>query len=482
MTNFTPTPEQQAIIDFARERTENLAVVARAGAAKTSTLVLVAEALPDTPILCLAFNKSIATEMQERLPSNCESKTLHGLGYAAWSGFVRKKFKVDSRKCYGLLREEIAKLEAEDRDEAFEHLAETLDIVTKSKQAGWLPESFRGHWKPLIDDESFFASLPMEPTRLQCMLASAVAEASFKLALEGTIDFDDMIFCPAICQVSWPTKPLTLVDESQDLSPINHHILKKLVKRNRLIAVGDPCQAIYGFRGADTKSMPNLIRMFDMETLHLTVSFRCGSNITENAKWRAPDMRSPSWAEPGEVHRPLSWSPDEVLEGDAVVCRNNAPLFSLALKLIEHDKLPVIAGRDIGAPLVKLMRKLGKPSMLALAAIDAVNDWEKRELARARDGAGGAIRDKAEIVRIMCNRTKTLGDAIAYLEHLLNRDGRIQLMTGHKSKGLEFDRVWFLDQHLCNLDHEQDANIKYVIETRPKKFLAYVDSGSFTTV
>ena len=39
----------------------------------------------------------------------------------------------------------------------------------------------------------------------------------------------------------------------------------------------------------------------------------------------------------------------------------------------------------------------------------------------------------------MLERTKTLGDAIAYLEHLLARDGRIHLMTGHKAKGLEFD-------------------------------------------
>lgn len=477
MTNFTPTPEQQAIVAFAQGRTENLCVEARAGAAKTSTLVLLAEALPDTKILCLAFNKAIAEEMKSRLPSNCESKTLHGLGFGVWQKFIGKRCKVDGRKVYFLLSEEIKKLEdPEERDEAFELMAETLDILRTSKQVGWLPSSYRGHWKPLIDDEEFWLSLPMEPTGLQQVLVERVARLSFQAALEGEIDFDDMIFAPALCSVSWPSFPLTLVDEAQDLSPINHHCLKKLVRNKRLIAVGDPCQAIYGFRGADAQSMQNLSARFSMETLKLTVSFRCARLITENAQWRAPDMRAPDWAVEGTVVRHEVWSAEDLRPGDAIVCRNNAPLFSLAIRLIEREQLPRIAGRDIGAPLVKIMKKLGKPQMLAPAAVDALEVWQAKELKRARDGAQGAIRDKAQVIRIMLARTKTLGDAIAYLQHLLERDGRIDLMTGHKSKGLEFDRVWFLDQHLCNLDHEQDANIKYVIETRAKSELHYISS------
>ena len=478
MPDFKPTPEQEAIIAFATQRTENLVVEARAGAAKTSTLVMLAEALPSTKILCLAFNKAIAEEMKKRLPSNCDSKTLHGLGFGVWQKFTGKRNKVDGRKDYFLLSALIKSIEdQEERTEAFELMSETLDILRTAKQLGWLPERFKGHWKPLIDDETFFESLPMEPTAMQIELVRKVAEQSFRASLEGEIDFDDMIFCPAMCQVNWPVYPLTLVDESQDLSAINHHCLKKLVRRNRIIAVGDPCQAIYGFRGADTDSMNNLRRKFECEVLYLTVSFRCARKITENAQWRAPDMRAPEWAAEGLVTRKETWSASDLRPGDAVVCRNNAPLFSLAIKLIERDQLPRIAGRDIGAPLVKLMKKLGKPQMLAPAALDALESWQDKELKRARDGARGAIRDKAEVIRVMLSRTKTLGDAIAYLEHLLNREGRIDLMTGHKSKGLEFDRVWFLDQHWCNLEHEQDANIKYVIETRAKSELHYIQTA-----
>ena len=77
MSDFTPTSEQIAAVNAAKDSTANLAIIARAGAAKTSTLVLIGEALPQTDILCLAFNKAIAEEMTERLPPNCESKTLH---------------------------------------------------------------------------------------------------------------------------------------------------------------------------------------------------------------------------------------------------------------------------------------------------------------------------------------------------------------------------------------------------------------------
>lgn len=479
MSNFTPTPEQAAIIEAAKSTNDNLAVIARAGAAKTSTLVMLAEALPSTSILCLAFNKKIAEEMTARLPSNCEAKTLHGLGYKAWQSFIRKSCKVNDKKVFFSLKEKIDGLTGDDKTAAYAMMSETLDFIKKAKSCGWLPENNLGHWKPLLTDEQFFASLPMEPTALQISLIKAVCNDSWKRALNGEIDFDDMIFCPAICSVSWPTPPLTLIDEAQDLSPINHHILKKIVKNRRIIAVGDPLQAIYGFRGADAQSMPKMVDMFSMKELRLTISFRCARKITENARWLAKDMRFPDWAVEGEVHRPERWSGDQIKSGDAIICRNNAPLFSMAIKMIEVGQLPELSGRDLAGPLKKIMTGLGKPNFLQIQALHALSEWRDNEKKRAREGAVGGIEDRYDCLRVIIEKTKTLGDAIAYLEHLLTREGRVYLMTGHKSKGLEFDRVWFLDPQLCQITKDQDANIKYVIETRAKTFLSYVSKDTF---
>jgi superfamily I DNA/RNA helicase len=482
MTTFTPTPEQVAITDFAANSTDNLCVIARAGAAKTSTLILIAKALPQTRILSLAFNKKIATEMTERLPSNCEAKTLHGLGYGAWAGFIGRKMKISDKKVYYLLRAAIDALEPTEKSEAYESMADILKMVSAGKASGYLPDSFKGHWKPLIGTGDFFASLPTEPSFLEQALVERVSEESFRMALTGELDFDDMIFCPAICQVSWPSFPLTMIDEAQDLSPIDHHILKKMVKSRRIIAVGDPLQAIYGFRGALSDSLHQLQARFAMQTLPLTISFRCARAITKNVHYIAPDMQYPEWAAEGEVRRPKTWGPADLALGDAIICRNNAPLFSMAIRMIEADLLPEIAGKDLAGPILKIMKKLGKDQMPKLAALDALSAWKQTALRKARDGAKGQVHDYAECIRIMLDRTKTLGDASAYLTHLVNRDGRIYLMTGHKAKGLEFDRVFFLDQHMCRKDQEQDANIKYVIETRPKSLLTYVTSDTFVEV
>ena len=51
MPNFTPTPEQRAIVEAGVNLPDNLLVSALAGAAKTSTLELLAEAI-DKPCSC----------------------------------------------------------------------------------------------------------------------------------------------------------------------------------------------------------------------------------------------------------------------------------------------------------------------------------------------------------------------------------------------------------------------------------------------
>ena len=76
---FPPTDEQSAIILAGIESKDNLIVKALAGAAKTSTLVMLANQpkMMKHASLCLSFNKKIADEMRARLPSICVSMTLN---------------------------------------------------------------------------------------------------------------------------------------------------------------------------------------------------------------------------------------------------------------------------------------------------------------------------------------------------------------------------------------------------------------------
>src|SRR5678816_2391888 len=134
---LTPTPEQTAIIEAATTTSDNLLISALAGAAKTSTLVMIAQALPNTTMLCLAFNKRIATEMQERLPSNCKAQTLNSLGHQVWGAALGKRLVVDTKKNYNILKTLVDALPKNKKDEAWEEFATTLKAIEYGKAHGY---------------------------------------------------------------------------------------------------------------------------------------------------------------------------------------------------------------------------------------------------------------------------------------------------------------------------------------------------------
>ena len=100
----------------------------------------------------------------------------------------------------------------------------------------------------------------------------------------------------------------------------------------------------------------------------------------------------------------------------------------------------------------------------------------ENEMTKARNPQ--LIDDKADCFRIFADSSTTRGGAIAYAEHILSQAGPIQLMTGHKSKGLEFNNVIFLDEFLVG-EEDQDPNLRYVIITRAKEKLVYAESKNF---
>jgi superfamily I DNA/RNA helicase len=147
-----------------------------------------------------------------------------------------------------------------------------------------------------------------------------------------------MIFMPTIFAAPFPSYKLVMVDEAQDLSLIQHVMLNKLCRASRLIAVGDPCQSIYGFRGAHQDSMDHLKKTFDMETLYLTTSFRCPVAVTQLAQRRAPDMNAPSWAQAGSVNIRLDWNVGE----------SRTAMSSSAETTLPSSALPSASSRQAG--------------------------------------------------------------------------------------------------------------------------------------
>jgi superfamily I DNA/RNA helicase len=281
------------------------------------------------------------------------------------------------------------------------------------------------------------------------------------------------------------------VDEAQDLNPLQHVMVSKLIGPDtQLIAVGDPWQSIYAFRGADTRSMRLLKEQFDMHEMTLSVSFRCPISVVENAHWRVPHMKWPSWAIAGRVETLEEWSADAIPDNSAIICRNNAPLLRCALSLLRSGRGVHLVGTDLGPQLVKALKKLGGPAahcdlnMPQQQVYDAIDLWENEKLAKARDS--GAVADRAECLRVFAGFGDTLGKAISYCEALFAAKGPIQLLSGHKAKGLEWDTVYHLDPHRIPSPWskegealEQEKNVRYVIETRAKVALYFVKMDGF---
>lgn len=475
---FKPTQEQINIVSAATETSDNLLISALAGAAKSSTLELIGRALPNIGALVLAFNKKIADELKPRLPERYTVKTLNALGHAAWRESIGKKLFLDDDKDAKLLKSLIGDLDLTERDLAWESFPDLIRAIKYLKSAGYVPDKLAAKHKgqPLVTDAMLDDHFEVKFADFERDLIYRTCFRSCELAFEGTIDFSDQLLMPTVFRGIFLNYPLIMVDEAQDLSELNHRMLEKLIRgRNRLIAVGDQRQAIYAFRGAHEEGMDLLRRRFNMTELTLSTTFRCPTAVVEHVRWRAPHMQA--WADnpnnPGVVRELPSWSLSSIEDGDTIICRNNAPLLGLALALLRSGRYPYLWGNDITKTLVSTMKKLGPESMSRQSAIEALAEWRAKQEKRVKNL--DVLEDKYQSILLFFAEAKTLKDAIRAAETVFRAEGRINLLTGHKSKGFEWPKVYFLDEELVR-DKGQDPNLRYVIATRAKRELIYINS------
>lgn len=477
------TPEQTAIFEAAKTTKSNLMIEALAGAAKTTTLVELAKYLEGNT-LCLAFNKKIADEMQTKMPPMVRCSTLNSLGHRVWGDKLGRRLNVSSGKMHALTLEAISYAPEEVQKELFENLGDLSRMIAASKNHGHVPDRLAEQYKstctPLLNDETFYDMLPEEPTRDQIHVIDWVVSQSFELALKGTVDFADQLLLPTVMRCTFPIYSNVLVDEAQDLSELNHVMLSKVAKK-RIIAVGDSLQAIYAFRGAHVEGMPLLRSRFNMETLYLSTTFRCPERICSHVRHHA--KRIQSWDKnpnnPGDVRYLKSWDMSNVPEGAAILCRNNAPLFRLALRMLKAGRRPNLWGRDVASFLIKIMEKLGAPNMKRGDVIIALNKYRaEKEASMRKQSAKDALAERCECILVFVEGAETLGGAIALAKNVFNETGKTDLATGHKAKGAEWDEVFILDRHLLN-DEGQDLNLAYVLATRAKRRLTYIEMEGY---
>lgn len=503
--SFPPTEEQAEIIAAASLRSESLMVSALAGCAKTSTLVMLAPVLQTRSVLALAFNKKNVEELVKVLPSHFLVKSMNGLGHGAFASATGRRLILESNKISKLVTAH-SKSVGGLADEEWSNLRNT---ITRARILGLVPAKYPQGRKSLLSDDSWgweavCDSISLDLSEELMVSSRELLSQSIDLALAGTIDYDDQIYMSTLFSGVYPRMHTVIVDEAQDLSPLNHIQIRKC-NPQRVICVGDPRQAIYAFRGADSSSMEKIRALRESWiNLPLTMTFRCPKAVVQRQLKHAPEFRAAESAPEGlvlDLRQEEHWTFEQA-KPNTVLCRNNAPLIALAFKLIKKRIGVNVLGRDFGKSLKTLVKKVcgEDESQDVVLCAEKLHEWEEKEvrLARANDKEEkiGRIRDQYEslVAIIESGEVKTLKDILSWLLELFEeKTGQITLSTGHKAKGMEWHTVLHLDPWRIpskwarlarddgdEIPYQQEMNLKYVIETRAKHTLVLANLENFS--
>ena len=458
-----------------------LLVVAGPGSGKTRTLtrriarLVTSHGVDPARCLAITFTRRAAGEMRDRLrallPEAWERvalHTFHSLGLSILTAHhnaagLQRGFRVASEdERVGLLRDALGISERRARGR--------LSAISRAKRTGGAPP-----------DE-----LPGE-----------VLEA-YERSMEARnlCDFDDLVLRAADALESDPgiraqyrrQYQWVSVDEYQDVDEQQVRLLKQLVPpEGNLCAIGDPDQAIYGFRGADVRFFSEFRRDFPgTRVVRLSRNYRSDRNIV--ALSAQVIGRTGSMPGPRSV---VDHVPDLVTLHEAPTERAEAEFIvqSLEQLLGGHSFFSIDSGRSVDAggsalsfsdfavlyrtgaqvpALAEALRRSGMPFQHrshrlllehpgVVAAIDALRESRSEgpvsERLEAACLAGGR-RDPQmlEACELLRSAAVACGDDLErFLSELAfgteadtwdPRADRISLLTLHAAKGLEFPVVF----------------------------------------
>ncbi len=227
-------------------------------------------------ILAITFTNKASLEIKERLTTLLNDKnisdkiavtTFHAFGLS-----VLKKYHKESR------REEQFNL-IDEEDKLFV-LTQKLGVKKKStakisRQISAAKQALQSS-KEIEDNE----------------LARIFNRYEIILNQENLFDLDDLIYqtirlfqqYPAILSEYRQQLPWIMVDEYQDVNYAQYQLIRLLAPStsSNLCVIGDPNQAIYGFRGADVKYIRQFGKDYpDAAIYQLKMSYRCSTNILQ---------------------------------------------------------------------------------------------------------------------------------------------------------------------------------------------------------
>jgi DNA helicase-2/ATP-dependent DNA helicase PcrA len=497
--SFKPTRYQTEIFKFIHLEKGNAVVEAVAGSGKTTTIVEAIKTLPGRSrrkIVFLAFNKHIAEELKQRLPSTVQSTTMHAMGLS-WIMRAPRGVKPESDP-YGktirkALRDQIMVTSGSD----FEHQLKTDKSAARlfSEHCRMLSELVKLCKLSLALKAKSIGDLSIkhgfiEFGEKEFQLVERYLSDIIKHPHLDTLSFEDMVFYPAVGAVDVTRFDLVFIDECQDLNKAQQTCVSMMLgDGERFIAVGDPYQAIYGFAGADNDSFKEFKNKPNTTQLPLSECFRCGKEIVRFAREIVPGIEHRETSQNGTVRY---GSYKEIRGDDYVLCRLNSLLVSFCLDLIRSGNNAKIIGSGIGEDLISLIRSqettdISRLKLKLAEELGLVKDVLVRSGLEEADIANNSryaeLADQVMTVNVIAEHCHSVDGLIHRIESIfdISKPG-ITLASIHKAKGLEAKRVFILGDALMPLKKaslewqvRQEFNLMYVAYTRAREELIFIN-------
>ncbi len=451
------TQEQLDIFAICKNLKDNekVSIVAPAGSGKTSTLVELAKQLPNKKILYLAYNQSIKKEAQGKFPDNVSVLTTHGLALRS------QDIKIDEISISDLSVVDVSAMFGIDSLEAFNAIKIFNDFCNSDFKK--FNEKAIVNNTPARVASEIYAKMKKK----EIPMTHSFYLKEFQFLNKSKIDFD-----------------LVFLDEAQDSNDVVLNIFLQL--SGSKIFIGDPNQAIYGFRGS-----ANAFNKINADySMKLTSCFRCVPDVVSRAnrileKYKKDPVKMVSKVTPRDDITATNY--DYSLK-NAIITRTNSKIVEILSSGLD---------KNIKYILVKKPRDIFKETVNFVRFINDEKDKIAPEFSYLKGFKNPlALKQYLEDcgdnnLLSTFNLAKRYGKRIFSIYHKANEDYKnrkslgnkgIFLMTAHTSKGLEFDVVTLEKDFpsLNDLVHkkkvsfnelQEEVNLYYVAVTRAKYLL-----------
>jgi hypothetical protein len=450
-----PTAQQQAVVD-ACVSGAGVVIEAGAGTGKTSTLQAAAVAMGGRSGVYLAYNRVTADSARSAFPAGVECVTAHALAYRAIGWQYQRR--LSRRACRMPDRVAAAVLGIEEPVRlgprvilSPAHLA-VIALGTVERFCYSADSQLSAAHVPPVNGLGRAASAD-----LTWHILPYAERAWYDLRIpRGLLPFQHDHYLK-MWQLTRPriAADFIMFDEAQDANPVTAAIVQSQ-REAQLIAVGDSCQAIYGWRGA-----VDALRDWPAERrLRLTQSFRFGPAVAAEANGWLSCLDAPFRLSGTDR---IASAVGAVADPDVVICRTNAEALVQARSALDAGRRVALAGggdeiRALATAALDLqaVRRTSHPELAAFGSWEAVQEFVRTDASGADLAASVRLIDRHGAAMVLATVSQLSGP----------RHANVTVTTAHRAKGLEWRRVRIAADFPVR--KRADAMLAYVAVTRAR--------------